>query len=582
MSLELVDAALGKVKADLVVRGGALVNVYTGEVVEGVDVAVKGSRVAYVGDASHLIGDETKVLDAKGLYVAPGFIDAHTHIDLYVSPVEVARGALLHGTTSLIAEPDELANVLGFRGVKLFVEQVRELPIKVYVLIPLVCPQDPLFDENPPLKVEEVEEALRWPEVIGLGEVVGWPRLLDGDEDYWSKIEAARRAGKVVEGHTAGARGAKLQGYVAAGIYSCHEPITAEEAVERLRLGVHVMVREGSLRRDMERVLPGVLASKVRLDNVSLVTDHVDPVDMLRLGYMDHLVRRAIELGVDPVDAIRMATLNPARRFHLDHLIGGIGPGREADMVLLRSLERVKVKATVSRGRVAMVDGRVVAPLSPPPCPPWAMDTVKVRRLQPEDFKVRAPIEEGRVRVRVMDLVSETLTREALEEVRVVEGEVELPRGHLAVAVIDRHGHSGRVALGVLRGLGAEPGGVASTLNFDENNMVVLGRSPMDMAAAASRVAEMRGGIALVDDGRLVGELDMPLAGVMSLRGLEEVASRLARLNEELRAMGCRFEKPLNVLLFITFVTLPELRLSVRGLVDVKRRRLVPLIEPQP
>jgi len=575
---ELVKASLGEVKADLIVEGGCLVNVSTGELLEGFDVAVKGSRIAYVGpDASHTTGDGTEVVDARGLYVAPGFIDAHTHIDLYCTPVELSRAALLHGTTALFAEPDELANVMGFEGLKLFRRMVKGLPLKVYILIPLVCPQDPLFDENRPLTLEEVRRALRWREVVGLGEAVSWPRLLSGDADYAEKIALAQGMGKVVEGHTAGARGAKLQGYVASGIYSCHEPVAWSEALERLRLGVHVMVREGSLRRDLANVLPGLLDKPLARRSVSIASDGVDPEDLVKLGYMDYAARRAVELGVDPVEAIAMVTINPARRFGLEGEVGCVAPGREADIALLRSLERVDVEATISRGRLVAKAGRL---LFEPPRRRWprsALRTVRVARsLQPPDFKVKVDAP-GPVRVRVMELESEAITRERIVEAEVEGGFLKPPEGVVVAAVVDRLYATGRVSLGLLKGW-AEVGGVATTLNFDENNLVVVGANVDDMSLAANRVVAMNGGMAIADGGKVRFEMPMPLAGVMSLSPLEEVASKLSLMNEYLKGRGCALRKPLNALLFITFVTLPELRLSVRGLVDVKRRRLVPLI----
>jgi adenine deaminase len=575
---ELVKASLGEVKADLVVKGGCLVNVSTGELLEGFDVAVKGSRIAYVGpDASHAMGGGTEVVDAKGLYVAPGLIDAHTHIDLYCTPMELSRAALLHGTTTLFAEPDELANVMGFEGLKLFRRMVRGLPLKVYILIPLVCPQDPLFDENRPLTLEEVRRALRWREAVGLGEAVSWPRLLSGDLDYAEKVALAQRMGKVVEGHTAGARGVKLQGYVASGIYSCHEPVAWSEALERLRLGVYVMAREGSLRRDLANVLPGLLDKPLARRNLSIASDSVDPEDLVKLGYMDYAVRRAVELGVDPVEAIAMATLNPAKRFGLEGEVGCIAPGREADMVLLRSLERVEVEATISRGRLMAKAGRLLFKPRRRRWPKSALSTVRVARgLQPSDFEVKVDAR-GPVSVRVMELESESITRERLVEAEVEGGLLKPPRGVLRAAVVDRLYATGRISLGLLKGW-AEVGGVATTLNFDENNLVVVGARAEDMALAANRVVAMGGGIAIADGGEVRLELAMPLAGVMSLSPLEEVAYRLSRMNEYLRGRGCALGKPLNALLFITFVTLPELRLSVKGLVDVKRRRLVPLI----
>jgi len=578
VNLELVKASLGEVKADLVVRRGCLVNVCTGELLEGYDVSIKGSKIAYVGpDASHTIGPATRVLDVEGLYVAPGFIDPHTHIDLYCTPHELSKAAAVHGTTSLFAEPDELANVLGFEGVRMFRRMVRGLPIKVYILVPLVCPQDPLFDENKPLSLSDVKEALRWREVVGLGEVVSWPRLLSGDVDYAERITAAQARGKLVEGHASGARGARLQGYVASGIYSCHEAVAVDEAVERARLGMYVMVREGSLRRDLASVLPGVLAKPMAKCLTSLCSDIVDPEDLVRLGYMDYIVRRAVELGVDPVEAIAMATINPARRFRLEHEIGCVAPGREADLVLLRRLDKVEVEATISRGRLIAKGGR---PLFRPRRPRWpaqALDTVKVPRpLRPSDFEVRVG-GEGVFKVRVMELESESVTRERVVEAVAERGVLRPPPGVLRVAVVDRLYATGKVALGFIKGFGAEVGGLASTLNFDENNLVVMGSNVEEMAQAANRAVELRGGVVLVDEGRRV-ELPMPLAGVMSLWRIEDVASRLAEMSDYLRAKGCGLRKPLNVLLFITFVTLPELKLSVRGLVDVKRRRLVPLV----
>ncbi|MCX8204881.1 MAG: amidohydrolase family protein [Candidatus Nezhaarchaeota archaeon] len=575
--VKLAKVALGEVKADLVISGGHLVDVYTGELVESVDVAVKGERIAYVGeDASHTVGPSTEILKADGLYVAPGFIDAHTHIDLYCTPAELCKAALSHGTTSIIAEPDELANVLGFEGLRLFVDMVEGLPVKVYMLVPLVCPQDPLFDDNKPLSLSEVEEALGWPVTLGLGEAVRWRSLLEGDPDYELKIAMALRMKKVVEGHSAGARGAKLQGYLSSGVGSCHESITAEEALEKARLGVHVIVREGSLRQDLANVLPGFLKKLKRACWVSLGTDIMDPEDLVKLGYMDYVARRAIELGVDPVEAVAMVTVNPARYFNIEREVGGVAPGRQADLVLLSSLERLLVEATVSRGRLVFKEGRLlVSPRQYKP-PLHALDTVKVPRpLEPSDFELKAP-REG-VKVRVVKLLSESTTKLVVRELPVREGRVELPEGYVEAAVIDRVAGTGRVGLGVLEGFGAEVGGLASTLNFDENNLVVLGKSRRDMALAANRVVELRGGIVVAERGRIVYELAMPLAGVMSLSSLEEVAERLTSINEYLRRRGAVMKKPLNVLLFLTFVTLPEARLCPRGLVDVKQRRLVPL-----
>ncbi|RLI27411.1 MAG: hypothetical protein DRO52_00245 [Candidatus Hecatellales archaeon] len=573
---DLIDVCLGRVEADLVLECGALLNVFTGEILEDVLVAVKGGRIAYVGRKANLKAAET--LKVKGLTV-PGFIDAHTHIDLICTPTEQAGWMLAHGTTSIFTEPDELASVLGFRGLKIFVEEVRRLPLRVYVLIPLTTPQNPEVSTLNVMPLKAYREALKWPEVVGLGETVAWPMITSRKKYYMDKFRLALRVGKLIEGHTAGARNTKLAACVCSGVSSCHEAVDGEQALERLRLGLFLMIREGSLRRDLPQILPELLSRRVSLENAALVTDWVDPADLLEHGYMDYVVRRAIEYGVDPVRAIQMVTLNPARHFRLENLIGAVAPGRYADLVVLENLENPKVKLTLLGGRVVARDEIFLGKLREPRYPRYSLKTVRVHgKLRPEDFKLKPPVE-GRVKAFVAKLESEAVTRKTLEEVEAVGGDVRL-NGLSKIAVIDRHHGSGRIGLGLVRGF-AEVGAVASTLNFDENQLVVVGCRNEDMARAANEAVKFGGGIVLVDGGEVLEALPMPVAGVISMVKLKEASEKLKRVNWKLREAGSRLRKPLNFLFFSTFTTLPELRFTDRGILDVKSGRYLNLFPPQ-
>jgi len=579
----LVETALGKKKADLVVRKGTLVNVYSGEILNNMDVAVKGDRIAYVGNnADHTIGGLTKAVDASKRFVVPGFMDAHTHIDLYCTPTQFAQAALPHGTTAIFTEPDELANVLGFKGVKLFAEEVRRLPLRVYVQVPLTCPQDPAFEMTHPLAVREVGEALGWDDVVGLGEAVSWPRVLSLDKDYFTKFKHALELRKRIEGHTAGAKNNKLAAYVSAGIFSCHEPINSEQVIERLRLGMFVMLREGSLRRDLAEILPPLLKADVNASRMAFGTDLIDPPDLTKQGYMDFIVRNAIGLGLDPVRAIQMATINPAQYFRLDNDIGGIAPGRFADMTLIDDLGKVDVQLTISGGKVVAKDGKMLEATPRFVYPRIASKSIHVRRkLRPQDFVIKPPHSKkgDKVRVVVAKFVTEAINRQVVEEIPVVKGEVPCvpERDIMKVAVIDRHWKSSRKSLGFIQGFKAKIGALSSSLNFDQNNIVVIGFSDADMAAAANKVIDVDGGIAIASGGKVVDYLPMPIAGVMSSQPMTEVAEKMEKMSNFLKEAGCEFEKPLNTLLFLTFVTLPEIRITDRGLVDVKNHKFISL-----
>ncbi len=576
----LIRGAMGELKADLIIIGGKLVNVYSGEILDGMEIAVLDGRICYVGpSAAHTRGDATEVLDARGLYVSPGFIDAHTHIGHFCRPYEYLQAYLPHGTTALVASCDEPATVFGFKGVKLFLDEVEAHPLRVYTVISMVAPQDPLLCSTESLSQSEVAAGLDDPRVIGLGEIVSWLRLVQGDQELLERIEMALERGKIIHGHTAGARDQKLCAIAAAGISSCHEPINESDALERLRSGYWVMLREGSFRRDLERTLKPVIARRLNTQRLILVTDGMAPDDVAADGHMDFVVRRAIELGSSPMQAIQAATLNPATYSGLEQEVGGVAPGRYADIAFLENLDDVRVDSTMIGGRVVAKQGKSL--VSPRPIT-WPEETLRCLRLSanvsPASFHI--PCSSPRARIRVMELLSQNITTETIMDISPRKGALEADPSHdlMKAAVFERHGPKRGITLGFLKGFGARVGAVGTTANLDENTLLVAGSSDEDMALCANILIEAGGGMAVVDRGEVLEKIDFPVGGLFSLEPWLEVAKGLNRIHRCLRERGSRFVKPIYALCFLTFVTLPSLRITARGLVAAKERKLVPLL----
>lgn len=575
----LIRGAMGEIKADLIVSGGDLVNVYSGEILQDMEIAVLDGRICYVGpSAAHTSGPSTRRLDAKGLVIAPGFIDAHTHIGHFCRPYEYLQAYLPHGTTSLVASTDEPTTVFGFRGVKLFLDEVEAHPARVFTLISMVSPQDPLLCSTPSLSASEVAEGLSDPRVLGMGEIVSWQRLVQGDQELLEKIEMTLREGKIIHGHTAGARDQKLCAIAAAGISSCHEPIREEDVLERLRTGYWVMLREGSFRRDLEATLKSIVSRRLNTQRLILVTDGMAPDDVLQDGHIDFVVRRAISLGLPPVQAIQAVTLNAATYSGLEQEIGGIAPGRYADFTLLEDLEQVRVYSTIIGGEVVAQGGQTLVQ-----APPFSLpaDTIGSLRLTPnvtpDSFRVACP--SSPVKIRVMELLNPNITAETILEVHAQSGflEADPSQDLLKVAVFERHRERGKIAFGFLKGFGARVGAVGTTASLDENTLLIAGGSDRDMALCANLLIEAGGGMAVVDRGEVLEKMDLPVGGIFSLRPWREMGEGLRRIHSCLRERGSPFPKPVYALMFLTFVTLPALRITARGLVAAKERKLVSL-----
>ncbi len=572
----LMRVALGEAPPDLLLRGGTVVNVYTGECLDRWEVAMAGDRIAAVGPlGSGVVGPATRVLDVPGKVVVPGFIDGHTHMDHLLRPEALVPWALSGGTTTIITEIEGLSSATGLAGVRWFLEAVRDQPVRFYATAPSItytCTDD--GTGSPLLSLQDMEAILDHPLVLGLGEVY-WHLLLAEPERLLPLIEACRRRGKWVEGHTAGARGAKLQACVAAGVSSCHEPISPEQAQERLRAGLYVMLREGSVRSDLEALAP-LRGLGGYLRRTLLVSDTIWPRELVSRGYMNGIVQRAIDLGFDPIQAIQMATLNVAEYFGLDRELGGIAPGRRADLLIVPSLREMKPDGVIAGGQVAVWgdECRVVPRVVPPP----SLGSPSFPRpLTAADFALAARTRGDRARVRVIQLRGDILTGELAVELPVRDGtlQVDPQRDLLTVVAFDRRGH-GRLMAGVVAGFGLRDGAAATSLTFDTADVVVVGARQEAMLRAARAVLEAGGGYGVVKDGGMEF-LPLPVGGTLSNLSAPELAARLEAIESCFRALGCRLRNPFLTLQALTFSAIPALRISSRGLLDVKTNRRVEL-----
>lgn len=565
-------------EADLVIKSARLVNVATGEVYEA-SIAISSGRVVDVGCVDDLIGSGTEVVEAHGLYAAPGFIDGHVHLEsTHLTLASFAEVAIPHGTTSAVFDPHELANVAGRVGVEALMREADALPFGSYFTTPSCVPSAPgLETSGAELRASEVERLLRRPRVVGLAEVMDFPGVLRRHPLVTRKIEAALKLGKRVDGHCPRLTGRALASYIAAGPSSDHESSSGEEALEKLRLGLWVMVREGSVARNLEELLRAVVKEGLDVSRLMLVTDDLDPRD-LASGYFEPRLRRAVELGVEPIDAVRLVTLNPSTYFRLDHEVGLVAPGRRADVVLLQDLTSFKPIYVVLKGKLTARGGVLLRECPKLEYPKRLRRSVKVAKPSPLDFAIKVDIKEGCVEARVIELREGSLiTEERRATLRVINGLVH-PSPDIdvvQVAVVERHGKSGNIGLGFASGLGLREGAVASTYSHDSHNIVVAGASWSDMAKAVERLRRLQGGFAVALRGSIIAELRLEVAGLMTHAPPAEVAKALEEVEDALHDLGCRLKRPMQALSFISLPAIPKLKLTDKGLVDVEMGRLV-------
>jgi adenine deaminase len=560
----LIAVARGAAPADLYVRAGTVLNVYTGEV-ERADVAVAGERIAYVGGArsprDHMIGPRTRIFDAAGRVLVPGYIDPHVHPGNLITPSSFARYVLPLGTTAVFADNLQMWELGGPTGFQRIADALARWPIHFYWML-RVHGQARTTDEPRRFPLAALARAIAHPSVAAIGEVTRWPELHAGDPELLRRLELARRRGLRVEGHTAGAAPEKVPALAAAGLTSDHEPITAEEALSRARQGIAVMLRDSSLRPDLGALLDALKRAPALGARVMLTADGAMPAFVRAHGFVDHLIRVALDGGVAPVDAYRMATLNAATYYGRDADLGGIAPGRSADLCVLGDLSEPRPETVIARGRVVAERGKLVTEIAEPP---WRRIFTSPRaRL---DVRWRCVAGDlalpSRDRYPVIRLVSAVISR--LEERAPVAGD-------LHAALIDREGRW--VAPGVLAGFAERLDGLAATTTTDFN-IVALGRDREAMAQAVNRLLELHGGIVLVERGQVALEIPLPIGGIMTPRPLDEAADLEERLRGHLVDRGHAFHDPLFTLFFLAADFLPAVRLSPRGVWDVKRGRVL-------
>lgn len=579
----LVNTALGRIKADLVIKNGNFINVNSGEILEGFGIAIKGDRVATIGDIEHTIGPETIIIDAKGKYVSPGFIDAHVHVESsMMNLTEFARTVLMKGTTTVFIDPHEIANVLGLEGVKLMLEESKQLPLKVFITAPSCVPANPMFETSGAyLGPKEVEEMLSWNGVIALGEMMNYPGVLACDEEVHEKISKAHKLGKLIEGHDAGLLGKELAAYASSGITSSHEMTRKIDAIERIRLGMYAYMREGSAWLDVAETIKAITELKLDSRHACLVTDDREPDSLIKQGHMDHVIRRAIEEGLDPIKAIQMATLNPAEHYGLAKELGSIAPARFADIVIMGKLTKVDVETVIANGKLIVKDKNFMIELPKPEYPKEFLKTIKVKKpLSPKDFEIKAPIKEGEIKVRVIKAIEgSVLTDQLIELLKVKNGLVQpdFNKWIYKLAVIERHKATGNIGLGFVKGFGFKVGAIGSTVAHDSHNMLILGLSDEDMALAANKLVEAGGGIITVNNGKIISFLELPLAGLMSTKPVEVVSKKLEEIYESWKSLGCKWVSPFMTLSLLALDVLPKLRLTDKGLIDTEKFKIVSL-----
>ena len=584
----LVDVAMGRQAADLVVRDGRWVCVQTGEVLPHTDVAVKDGHFAYVGpDARHCIRPGTQVIDAHGRYLVPGLLDAHMHVESgMVTITEFVRAVAPHGTTGIFVDPHEMANVFGLRGVRLMVDEAAKQPIHVWVEMPSCVPSAPgLETPGSSIGPEEVGEAMTWPGIIGLGEMMNFTGVEAGDVKMLKEISATHGAHKIVGGHYASPDlGLPFHGYAAGGAEDDHEGTHREDAIARARQGIKPMLRYGSAWHDVASQVGAITRQRLDPRHFILCTDDSHAQTLSQDGHMDRVLRHAISEGLPPMTAIQMATINTADHFGLDRDIGMIAPGRWADLVLVQDLKRFAADLVIAKGRVVAENGisKVQAPTFKYPA--WAERSVHLKRaLRPQDFVLKADGERSRLWANVIGVIeNQAPTRRLRLEVHAENGEVRADMGRdlAKVAVVRRHRGMDGIVVGLVSGFGLSVKcAIASTVAHDCHHLIVVGTDDTEMAMAANELRRNGGGQVVIKEGRVVGMVELSIGGVMSKERVDVVAGKAETVLAGFRACGCRLNNANMQLSLLALPVIPELRISDKGLVDVTKSELIPVFE---
>ena len=564
----IINVARGFEKADLVIKNANLVNVLSEEIHKA-DIAIKDGIIAGIGE--NYSGE--KEIDIQGAYVTPSFIDGHVHLEsTMMLPSEFAKVALPAGTTTVIIDPHEISNVLGLHGISFMHEAVKNLPLDVYTMLPSCVPATPFETSGFDLNSYDLSLLIDKPWVLGLAEMMNFPGVLNQDNNVMAKLELAKSRGKCIDGHAPYLHGKDLCAYIASGVKSDHECTTPDEAVEKLRLGMYVMVREGTAAKDLDALMPVLKTCNTR--KCIFVTDDRHPADLKE--HINGMVRRAVEAGVDPVKAIQIASLNTAEYFGLKNL-GAIAPGYKADLLILPDLKTFKPDLVIKNGVVAAENGKLIAEL--PENEALAVrNSVNVRWITPEDFRIEA----NGSKVTALEVIPHQLiTKSVVSEVKIEDGNAvsNIDNDTLKICVIERHRATGNIGKGFVKGFNLKCGAIASTVAHDSHNMIVIGTNDADMYAAAVALIKCKGGKVVVKDGEVISELPLPIAGLMSDRNFDYVVNKCEELNKTAHSIGCRIEDPFMTMGFLSLPVIPELKVTDKGVFDTNKFDFIDIFE---
>lgn len=592
LSQTLVHVAMGRKPADLVVKNGQWVCVQTGEYIPHTDIAVVDGHIAYVGEnADHAIGDKTRVIDAQGSYLVPGLLDGHMHVESgMITVTEFVRAVAPRGTTGMFIDPHEIANVFGLKGVKLMVDEAAGQPIHVWVQVPSCVPSAPGM-ETPGASISpaDVAEAMTWPGIIGLGEMMNFPGVVASDEKMHAEMHATRHAGKTIGGHyPTPDLGLDFHGYVAGGPEDDHEGTRLEDAIARARQGMKPMLRYGSAWHDVATQAKAITEGRLDPRRFILCTDDSHAATLAFDGHMDRVIRHAISEGLPPMTAIQMATLNTAEHFGLSREIGLIAPGRWGDVLIVDDLNDFRPRLVIAKGQPIAENGILNIQLPTYAYPTWVKKSVKIgKKMSSEDFILRVARKSETVTANVIGVIeNQAPTRHLKLEIPVESGEIHsslrIPNSEFEfakLALLDRHHGSGKIEMGLVSGFGfTEKCAIASTVAHDSHHLLVTGTDDACMAVAVNRLAEIGGGQVVVKDDQIIGEVPLPIAGLMSDERAEVVAEKAETVLAAFRTCGCTLNNPNMQLSLLALVVIPELRISDKGLVDVTKFEFVPLI----
>ena len=574
--ISLNSVAMGDKKADLILKNCNLLSVYTKEIIPKTQIAIINDRIAYVGpDAAHTLGPKTTVIDVKDKFVSPGFADPHLHVDQFVLPLEFAKKALLCGVTSLFSDPIDVVSVTGYKGFQEFLKLGEDLPIRIFQVVPGGLPVDAKFSNTKSLSLSQEKSAIKHPHVLGLGEVFSWTKVTRREPKTMKSLSSMLECDCIINGHTAGISEKKLNAYVSSGILSCHEPINFEQVLDRLRLGMWVMIREGSIRRDLKEIIPRILSHGTYLNRLMFCTDGLNPIDIIKFGHIDHCIRESIKLGLKPIDAITMASKNNFDYYNMGKDLGGIAPGKLADILIFNDLKSFKPSKVFVGGKLVVSNGSIVTSIKKKIISPWIKKTVKLKKFSKNDFLIKS---------KKKDVIANTIYMETELITKIGSSELHSKNGHVSasldsdvwkVAAFDRIHGTNRHAIGFLENFGADIGAFASTWSFHEHDMIVIGSDDSDMAIASNHIIKNQGGLVVVKSGKILASLPLQFAGIISTDSFEKVSSNFQKINNAVVDSGCKFTNPHLIPLFLPLLALPSVRILSGGIVDVKKRNYI-------